>query len=94
MSHSKLIKCVFSSSFFLYRAEIKEFFRLLKTPSKMKQLNIDPSKLTKSQMLRLCVYLIEKKSNFNGDGVFIGSHTVEFDDAYYLKMEQIVKKFK
>lgn len=60
----------------------------------MNRLNIDPRKLTKSQILRLCTYFIEKKSNFNGDGIFIGSRAVEFDDAYYLKMEEIIKKSK
>lgn len=57
----------------------------------MEQLNINPSNLTKPQILRLCAYFIEKKCNFNGEGVFIRSHAIEFDDEYSLKMEEIIK---
>lgn len=76
------------------RDEIKEFFQRLKSPTEMEQLNIDPSKLTKSQILRLCTYFIEKKCNFNGEGVFIRSHVTEFDDEYSLQMEEIIKAIK
>lgn len=61
-------------------------------PDQMEQLNVDPSKLTKSQTLRLCTYLIERQCNFNGEGVFIGSNAVEFDDEYSTQMEEIIKK--
>lgn len=74
-----------------YREEIKEFFQQLKTPSEMEKLSIDASQLTKSQMLRLCTYFIERKCNFNGEGVFIRSHAVEFDDEYSIRMEEIIK---
>lgn len=60
----------------------------------MEALNIDPCNLTKLQILRLCTYFIERKCNFNGEGVFIRSHAVEFDDEYSLQMEDIIKAIK
>lgn len=79
---------------FFYRDEIKEFFRRLKSPTEMESWNINPNNLSKSQILRLCTYFIEKKCNFNGEGVFIRSHSVEFDDEYSLQMEEIIKAIK
>lgn len=60
----------------------------------MKELNIVANNLTKSQILRLCTYFIEKKCNFNGEGVYIRSHAIEFDDEYSLQMEEIIKAIK
>lgn len=60
----------------------------------MEQLHIDPNNLTKSQILRLCTYFIEKKCNFNGEGIFVRSHAVEFDDEYSLQMEEIIRAIK
>lgn len=59
----------------------------------MEKLNVDPKKLNKSQILRFCVYLIEKKCDFNGEGVYLNSHAVEFnDDENNWKMEEIIKQ--
>lgn len=60
----------------------------------MEKLNIDANTLSKSQALRLCVYFIEKKSNFNGEGIFINSHAVEFNDENSWQMEEIIVKTK
>lgn len=76
------------------RDEIKDFFDRLKDPVEMKKLNIDPSKLSKSQILRTCIYLIEKKCDFNGEGIFLNSYANEFKDNEKRQMEQIIKKLK
>lgn len=58
----------------------------------MKTINIDPDRLTKSQKLRLCIYTIEKKCNFNRDGIFLNSHAVEFNDEESWRMEEILRQ--
>lgn len=60
----------------------------------MQKLKINPSELSKSQILRLCVYLIEKKINFTGEGVFMNSNPEELSDEDSWKMEDIIKKSK
>lgn len=57
----------------------------------MEEFNVDSNQLTKSQILRLCTYFIEKKCNFNGEGVFIRSHAIEFDDEFSIRMEEAIK---
>lgn len=60
----------------------------------MQKLKINPSELSKSQILRVCVYLIEKKTNFTGDGVFMNSNSEEISDEDSWKMEDIIRKSK
>lgn len=60
----------------------------------MEKLNVDPNRMSKSQTLRLCIYFIEKKCDFNGEGVFLSSHTVEFNDEDSWHMEEIIKQSK
>lgn len=60
----------------------------------MVELKINPSELNKSQILRLCVYLIEKKINFTGEGVFMNSNPEELSDEDSWKMEDIIRKSK
>lgn len=55
-------------------------------------MSVDPTKLSKSQILRLCMYRIEKKSGFNGEGIFLRSRAVEFNDDESWRMEEIIKK--
>lgn len=45
-----------------------------------------------SEILRLCVYLIEKKCGFNGEGIFLNSHAIEFNDDESWQMEEIIKQ--
>lgn len=75
----------------MHSDEIEEFFGLLKNPTEMHKLNIDPEKLSKSEILRLCVYFIEKKCGFNGEGVFLNSHATEFNDEESWQMEEIIR---
>lgn len=60
----------------------------------MTKLNVDPKKLSKSQILRLCIYLIERKCDFSGEGVFLNSHGTEFSDEDSLQLEEIIKQIK
>lgn len=60
----------------------------------MEMLNIDSNRLNKSQILRLCIYLIEKKCDFNGEGIFLNSQAVEFNDEDSWRMEEIIKQTK
>lgn len=62
-----------------FRCEIKDFFRRLKDPVEMKKLNVDPTKLSKSQKLRLCVYLIEKNCDSYGEAIFLNSGDTDED---------------
>lgn len=57
----------------------------------MEKLNIQPNRLSNSQILRLCVYSIEKKCNFNGDGIFLNSYATEFNDEDSWRMEEIIR---
>lgn len=57
----------------------------------MKKLNINPKRLSNSEILRLCVYFIEKKCNFNGEGIYLNSHAIEFNDDESWQMEEIIK---
>lgn len=60
----------------------------------MAQLNIDREKLSNSQVLRICVYLIERKCDFNGEGVFLNADTIEFGDEESIQMEAILENIK
>lgn len=77
---------------FFFRDEIKEFFNRLKDPVETAKLNIDPKQLSKSEKLRLCVYAIEKKCDFNGDGIYLNSRAIEFNDDESWKMEELVRE--
>ncbi|XP_055306983.1 uncharacterized protein LOC129571238 [Sitodiplosis mosellana] len=72
--------------------EIKEFFDRLKDPVETARLNINPEQLSKSELLRLCVYTIEKKSGFNGEGIYLNSRAAEFNDDESWEMEEMVKQ--
>lgn len=51
---------------------------------------MNTNELTKSQILRLCVYFIERKCGFNGDGIFFNSKIVELSDEEGSKIESIL----
>lgn len=63
----------------------------MKDPIEAKKLELNPDQLTKSHILRLCVYLIEKKCGFNGEGVFLNSRITEYDDQENAEMETILR---
>lgn len=52
----------------------------IEEPNTYSQLEIDADKLTKSQMLRMCVYLMEKKLSFNSNGFTMRHFTAKFPD--------------
>lgn len=56
------------------------------------KLNINPKQLSSSEKLRLCVYAIEKKCDFNGDGIYLNSRAIAFNDEESWKMEEIVRE--
>lgn len=62
----------------------------LRNPNELEELQLQGNELTNSQILRLCVYLIEKKCDFNGEGIFSNSYAVQFNDEESLKMETII----
>lgn len=55
-------------------------------------MKIDANKLTNSQRLRLCVYLIEKKCKFNNDGLFLEAYAPNFNPEDICRMNEIIKK--
>lgn len=57
----------------------------------MKYLNVDPTKLTKSQILRFCVYLIEKECVSYGEGIFSKS---ELSDDNNWDWDEIMKNIQ
>lgn len=76
--------------FFIFSDEINESMNRLRNPNEFEDLQLQGNELTNSQILRLCVYLIEKKCGFNGEGIFLNSYAVEFNDEESLKMETII----
>lgn len=58
---------------------------------KMKQLGLNSETLTKSQKLRLCVYLIEKDCHFTGEGVFFDFPSGGADDDETIEIEEFIR---
>lgn len=79
-----------NSVYFLRRDEIKDCLQKLNDPNELKSLELKPEKLTKSHILRLCAYLIEKKCGFNGEGVFLKTKILEYDDVKSTKYEALI----
>lgn len=76
------------------RYEIIDCLEIINNSAEMAKLSAGRSKLTNSQKLKLCVYLIERKCDFNGEGIFINSDITEYSDEEYVQMDAILENTK
>lgn len=93
--HSRLFTVGFTGSpvHFLidFRSKIEESLDILEDPIRAGTMGItDSQRLSNSQRLRLCVYLIEFPYNFTGDGVW--PNVAPQDDDIFDRRMQSMKK--
>lgn len=74
---------------FIFRKRIIENLKLLEDEEKCQELGVNSKNLSKSQKLRLCVYLIEKEYHFTGEGVFLDLPFEEYDDNELVEIENM-----
>lgn len=59
-----------------------------------RELGIDADELSQSQLLRFCVYSIEKQSNFTGHGFRTGEDFTECQEEEYEMLIELESFFK
>lgn len=77
------------NQFVIFRAKIKG--SLIQINESATYSDLETGELTQSQVLRLCVYLMEKDSKFSGNGFDMHYFTAKFADDEILAMIDIIQ---
>lgn len=84
--------------FHTFRERVADKLSLIEDEARARDLGIDNKNLTVPQKLHLCVYLIEKETNFTGEGVLLDLPIAEGDDNELFETQElcssILKKIK